>query len=381
MADQFLQGIGLAGDFSPQVMNEIMVAAINWYANRCPLVTRLPRLPIGSAVFTMVNRTYRTRTLVCLGTHTNSVTTLNVDDISPAIVGDVYENLLLERFEVTAVNVGANTATILRACEGTTHQSMGEDEVLTLIGNRRTGGEVNQDGTTFAPVAVTQYVQTWQHPTQVSGLLQASTQFQTQSGVSTPFQQVQMDALQNLMDDMETSTYYGKGEDPATSGNKRASQKGLRKLIVTNLVTAPVSGGAYKPSDLIRDTLQNSRKGGGEPDVLVVSTDWMSGFATWGHAVQRIDAGTSIFGNAFKVFACPFLGDITLIEAPLLKSGTAIALTSAEVRMRMMRNEFWNPRGNRGDALEGEYIASGALELENEPHHAWLEGVTGFSAT
>jgi hypothetical protein len=46
----------------------------------------------------------------------------------------------------------------------------------------------------------------------------------------------------------------------------------------------------------------------------------------------------------------------------------------------MKRNEFWNPRGSRGDAVEGDWIAEGAIEVENEQHHAWLEGITAFSA-
>ncbi len=46
-------------------------------------------------------------------------------------------------------------------------------------------------------------------------------------------------------------------------------------------------------------------------------------------------------------------GGVAIIEAPLLKPFTAICLTSAEVRMRMKRNEFWQPRGTRGDAYRG----------------------------
>ena len=48
--------------------------------------------------------------------------------------------------------------------------------------------------------------------------------------------------------------------------------------------------------------------------------------------------------------------------------------------MRMKRNEFWNPRGVRGDAYEGDWIAEGAVEVDNPQHHAWVEGITAFSA-
>jgi len=107
----------------------------------------------------------------------------------------------------------------------------------------------------------------------------------------------------------------------------------------------------------------------------------MTGLAIWGHAAQRIDAGVNVFGLPIDVFEAPFLGGISLIEAPLLRPFTAICLTSSEVRLRMKRNEYWSPRGSRGDAFEGDWIAEGAIDVENEAHHAWVEGITAFSAS
>ncbi len=40
----------------------------------------------------------------------------------------------------------------------------------------------------------------------------------------------------------------------------------------------------------------------------------------------------------------------------------------------------WNMRGNRGDMIEGDWIAELAIETVNEPHHSFLSGVTAFSA-
>ena len=59
---------------------------------------------------------------------------------------------------------------------------------------------------------------------------------------------------------------------------------------------------------------------------------------------------------------------------------TAIAVTSSEVYIRNKRNPFWNLRGNRGDMVEGEWIAEMAIEVVNESHHAYVEGITAFSA-
>jgi hypothetical protein len=58
-----------------------------------------------------------------------------------------------------------------------------------------------------------------------------------------------------------------------------------------------------------------------------------------------------------------------------------IALTSEEALMAMKRPLFDKPRGSRGDSTEGDIIAEAAIELHNESHHAWVSGITGFSAT
>jgi hypothetical protein len=130
---------------------------------------------------------------------------------------------------------------------------------------------------------------------QVGGSLQASASYQTSPGIRTPFEQTKMDALQNLMDDMESSSYYGLGDDPSVAA--RPKQKGLKTLLSVNNTTNPTNAGAYKATDFIRDTLELSRAGGGDPDVLLLSTNFMIGLATWGQAVMRINAGANVFGT------------------------------------------------------------------------------------
>lgn len=379
MPASFAQGIQLVNDFKDQIRNEIHAVTMNWFVNRCPLVTRLPRVPVASTAFTIVNRTARPRTLRLVLALAAGDTSAKFNDVSYLMVGDVLESPSGERIEVVAdPNLTSDTITIRRAAEGTSAAAAAVNDTFRLVGNSRTGAEVNQSSIGMKPLVVSQFCQTWQHPVQIAGSLQASTGFVTPVSGNTPLDHARMDALQNLMDDMESTSYYGRGEDPSVAS--RPKQKGLKTLISTNLVTNPVNAAAYKATDLIRDTLERCRANGGNPDVLLMSSNFMTGLAVWGHAVQRIEAGSSVFGVPINVFEAPFLGGITLIEAPLLRPFTAVALTSAEVRFRVKRNEFWNPRGVRGDAIEGDWIAEGAVELENESHHAWLEGVTGFSA-
>lgn len=379
MPSAYLQGIQGSLDNSAQIRNDIHVVAINWFVNRCPMVTRVPRVPTGSTTFTMVNRSQRSRHAMLAAAATSSAHTLELLDVTALMNGDVLELPSGERVELTeAPDLDNSTITVRRGVEGTTPAAASTDATLVLIGNSRSGGEVDQTAVAAKPSGVTQHCQTWQHPVQISGSLQASSGYQPGPGLHTPLDQSRMEALQNLMDDMEYSSYYGLGEAPEIAG--RPKQKGLKALISTNKTVAPASAAAYKPSDLVRDTLEKCRMHGGDPDVLVVASNFMTGLAIWGHAAQRIEAGANIFGTPIDVFEAPFLGGVSIIEAPLLRPSTAIALTSAEVRLRMKRNEFWNPRGSRGDAIEGDWVAEGAIELENESHHAWLEGITAFSA-
>ena len=381
MPNAYAQGILQGYDQQPQIRNDMSTVAINWFVNRCPLVTRTPRVPVGSTKFTMHFRKPRTRSASNSGGDVNNTgTSITLDDASPFMIGDVLEATSGERIEITADPTSGNVVTVKRGVDGTTAAAITNGTSLILIGNSRTGGEVDQSGAGRIPVGVDQYCQTFQHAVQVAGALQASTSFVTEPGVSTPLDQFKMDALQNLMDDIESATYYGGGEAPSSGG--RPKMKGLKALIATanNVTTSPTNAGAYKPSDMVRDLLEKARLGGGDPDVILCSTNFMTGLAIWGGNAQGVEAGTTIFGTPIRVFMAPFVGNQLLIECPLLRSYTAAALTSSEVRMRVKRNEFWNPRGVRGDAIEGDFIAEMALELDNPGHHAWVQGVTAFAA-
>jgi hypothetical protein len=296
MSSSYLQGIQAAIDNQAEIVNDIYVVTTNWYVNRCPLVTRTPRVPVGSTTFSIVGRSFRPRTATVAAAIGASDTTISLADVSPLMNGDVLELASGERVEILAdPNLVTNTISVRRAIEGTTAATGAINDVARLISNSRTGCEINQNGVAIRPVGITQFCQTWQHPVQVGGSLQASSNYRTTPGIRTPFEQTKMDALQNLMDDMESSSYYGRGEDPALAS--RPKQKGLRTLLSVNNTTSPVNAGAYKATDFIRDTIQAARAGGGEPDVLLLSTNFLLGLATWGQSVMRIDAGTNVFGT------------------------------------------------------------------------------------
>jgi hypothetical protein len=364
------------------IPNDVFGVAINWFVNRTPLTSRLPKLPTGAPQFLITNDNYRPRSnpMNNGGALASAATSVVVSDGSIFDVGDVIQieqEFCLVTAKPNASGNPANTLTISRGYAGTTAANHNDLLPVYLVSNSRTGAEVNVTSVSRIPQAVTQYCQTVQHAYQVGGALQADANYVT--GFATPLDRDRMLAMQHVMDDFESAVYYGKGVPISTTAS-RPLMKGIQTLIQTNNVTTPTNAAAYKPSDLVRDTLQACFNGGGNPTVMLVSTDFLSGFAVWGHAAMRLQAGATVFGTPIDLFEAPFLSGISIIPAPLLRPGTAICLSDPEVRVRLKRPMIDKPRGSRGDAFEGDIIMEGAIELDNEAHHAWVTGVTAFAA-
>jgi hypothetical protein len=95
---------------------------------------------------------------------------------------------------------------------------------------------------------------------------------------------------------------------------------------------------------------------------------------------MRLEAGANYYGTPINTFQAPFLSGISIVPAPLLQQGTAICVSDSEILVRLKRPMIDKPRGSRGDAVEGDIIMEGAIQLSNEAHHAWVSGITGFAA-
>jgi Family of unknown function (DUF5309) len=383
----FLQGFLGTQQAGVEARNDVTVAIRNWFANRNPLVTRLPYVPVERVDFLMYSHQYRARSTTTGAAISASTTTgLTLTDASFLMNGDVLQLIdstsgSSEYVQVNGDPTGTQTVTVVRGTAGTTATtSVASASTVNLVGNSRTGAAVNQTGLTTIGTSRTQYCQTFQFPVQIGGSAQTARAQVMPGGIQSPFDFNMTIQLQNMVDDIENSCYYGIAQAPVDSSSTTAKMNGLKQILVSNNTTTPTNASAYGSTDLIRDTLQAARTGGGEPDLLVVSTNFMSGFATWGQAIQRVPAGETVFGTPINVLEAPFLHGVTIVEAPLLQPYTAIALTSSEVYIRNKRNPFWNIRGNRGDMVEGEWIAEMAIEVVNEAHHAFVSGITAFSA-
>jgi hypothetical protein len=222
-------------------------------------------------------------------------------------------------------------------------------------------------------------MQTFQHNFSVGGGVQSNTQMALSPGAATPLAEVEMIAMQNCVDDIETTSYYGKSEaNSSTVANQKMA--GLKYIMSSNVVTSPSDAAAYKATSFQRDLLTAPRKKGGQPSVVLVASNWMDAFSTWGHPLQLIQAQDSVFGRNISTYRAPFLGDVEIVEASLLPDFTAFSLTEEEVLYRVKRPMVKEDYAKVQDSSDGHILAELSIELRNEAHHAWLEGVTAFSA-
>src|SRR3974390_899432 len=101
------------------IPNDVFGVAINWFVNRTPLVSRLPKLPTGSPQFLVTNDNYRPRSnpMNNGGTLASGATSVTVADGSIFDIGDVVQ-IETEYCLVTAVS--SNALTITRGYAGTT---------------------------------------------------------------------------------------------------------------------------------------------------------------------------------------------------------------------------------------------------------------------
>lgn len=389
----YQQGLLLPSAVSSYLPKTQFGIAQLWFVNRTPLISRLPKAPVGNIKFDMVGYKFRPRTAVLAATIDNAVTTLTLADASHLMQGDVLLLSTGEAVEMTAPPNG-NAVTVRRGI-GTTQTGQtvtgataiaaltGGADAIKVIGNSRTGGEIDQIAVAQIPSVMSQYVQTFQHVVQVSGVMQDIQGFPWPAATPGPFAKNKMDAMQNFMDDVEYTSLYGVGEALGGS-NTRPKQYGIVNLLSTNKATG-TNPSAYKPVDFMGDTMQKIWTNGGNPSVIFASSSFMTGLAVWGGNVQRISAGVTPFGTDIQVFYSPYIGPVPIIPNMWLAAGSALVLTQEEVRFRILKEPVYEKYGRRGDTGseanngEGDWIGRLAIEVDNEAHHAYVSGITGFA--
>jgi hypothetical protein len=377
-------------DFPLEQPTQISAIMREIFVNEAPLFARLNHRQATSEVYTIDAYNVRQRTYTLgAGDLTNVATTLPIADASPFLVGDVLEldnGTSTERVEVTAApNLAPtpNTLTIRRGREGTTGTAFltAAPTTIRLVGNSRTGGEVDQQGHRPVVTQLQQIVQTMQFPVQVGGKAEAISNVALPPGVNSVMGRDRAIAALEFVRDVEYYMYYGKGEVPAASGD-RGKMKGLKTLIGTfsggaNVVTN--AGASYTRAAFLAATAGKIYAQGGLADIVLCSTDFLGFLDTWvPNKTAQMGAGaTNALGFPITTFVLPLNAQpMTFVPSLQLRPGTAAVLSSNDLEVRVLREMFWSPRGIRGDAMMGDWIGDYAINVNRPQYHAWVEGIT-----
>lgn len=377
--------------FSAEQPTVISTVLREVFVDEAPLFARLPHRQATSETYTINRYDVRGRTYA-LGTGdiTNSATSLPIADASPFQVGDVLElndGTNVEFVEVTAaptLTTTPNTITIRRARGGTsgTAFATATPTVVTLVGNARTGGEIDQQAFRTIVAGLVQVVQTFQYAVQVGGKAEAIQNVSLPPGANSVWARDRAIKAVEFTRDVEYSMYYGRGEAPAAVGD-RGKTKGIRAILSaaasSNLKLT--AGASYTRASFIADTIQKIYNAGGIPDTIVCSLDFLSGLDTWvpGKATY-MDMRTTTLGFPVNAFAVPLAGrPMSIVPSLQLRTGSALILSSTDLEVRYLREMQFVPREKRGDAMEGDWLGDYALNVGHPSWHSMVEGITSFA--
>lgn len=363
-------------DFDGVTQTDFFAALVLYYQDRYPLVTRLSAVMTEALNIKAVDDAWRPRSTTVTTTVNSTLTTLVVGNSFRTMPGDVLEMDSGEKVLVTAVS--GNSLTITRGYAGTSANAQNSATTVYLVGNSRTGAEVDQAAITNIPDTSVTTPQTIQHPYQIGGSLEAtSSNMSIPMGFASLVGYQRAKAAQELLHDFEANIYYSSYVALA-SDTTRPAMRGIKDRLVTNKVTSPTNASAYKPSDFERDFMTGPFAAGGKPNLLVLANEYRQAFFIWGMALIQERVTNTTLGVNIEIFQCPALS-ATIVFDPLLRPYHGTSMTSEEVYMAWKRRPFDKPRGSRGDAIEGDVIGEGCVVLNNEAHHAWVQGVTAFA--
>lgn len=401
-----LRGIFTPADIIAEQPKDLSAFVQSAYVNEYMLAMRLSRVPAPTESFDIYTHGPRPRVLA-LGANiaADDTATITLDNVSALLVGDVLE-IGAERVAVsgnptvTNATTGAGTVPVTRGVEGTTPANStssaathSDGDTVRLIGNSRTGAEVDQQGYRVKRKLRSQYVQTYQFPVQVGGRAAASADLggvvlpSGPAGARTPgggpmLAREEEDKLTDLLLDVEETSFYGIGQDGTTAPDGRWRQTGLKQFAqdVSNYVGSPTNAAAYKPTDLSRDIIQGITNKKGRIDTLICSTDFDIAFATWHNAAQALPAGETEYGQQILVYRSALFPRLGIWFSQALRPGSVIGIDSQRIRMRVKRPESYAIRGRRGDAYEGDWLFDGAIDMEDPDQGLiMVENITGFA--
>ncbi len=274
-----------------------------------------------------------------------------------------------EKVVVKAVSTSANTIDVYsRGFGGTTAATHAASTTITIIGMGRLEGDDADYGPLTSLTNPYNYTSIFQKGIQVSGTLQAISQY----GIEDEFMYQANKAVPHLLRLVERQAFYGARD--VGSATAPRSMGGLSVFITDNAVAA---GGAIAKSHV--DTLMEEiTMDGGYPDLLVmnprVANDLRSLLDS--SSFVRVNLEQSQLGmNAIERVMTQY-GELELVMDRWCPTDTAYILQSSKVGFYTLRPFETFELARSGDSLKGEVIGEFSLLAANDKAHGKITGIT-----
>jgi len=318
-----------------------------------------------------------TDTVTVKGAQTVTDTTIELDDASPVVVGDVLHNPATgENMYVSAVDTSANTVTVTRGFGGTTAAAIADDAELKNIGSTFVEG-----GTLANPVSSkveqkTNYCQIFKKTVELTGTLLASKTLGTTNEETYRIDKAEREFLRGI----NYAFIYGSKSVGTLNGKPFRQTGGLIEWISTNVVD---NSGNALTEGVWDDFLRQVFDYGDSDERLCICSSLalkaISGFAKNKLQVTRI--GNQQYGVNVVSYVSPW-GTVQLVHDRTLRGSVygayVFCLDLSKLKYKVLREVKFrrNVQDPGYDGVKHEFIAEVGLKVIDERSHGILKNFT-----
>jgi len=326
------------------------------------------------------------RTVTVSGALTNVATALVLDantDNNPLIVAGtlLYVPSTGETVRVTAMNVGTNTATIVRGV-GSTAAAIPDTSVLTVAGFADQEGGTSPTAITFDASVQSNFTQIFKTAVQVSGTLQ-----NTYLRTGSKEQEALTKALKMHMGDIERAFFFGnKSETNGSTSQPTRTTGGLFSLI-TNVIDAATNPygdgvGVIKELSFDRALIESVFAFGSNEKVAFCGPRVISHLQQLAKGRWQPTQVSGSYGVSMSRYST-FAGDLLVQLHPMFRQIPSMANSMVIVDLPYIKYRYMKGRDTKlqkniqtpdFDGVKHQYMTECGLELTQGKVHTIIKG-------
>lgn len=345
------------------------------------LMSRLANEDADAQVYNWWEKDPALRVFYSTAARTDSDTTISFDDgaVSPAT--DIWVFLAAgaimlndrtgERIRV-ATTPTTGTVTITRGVQGSSAAAVNDNDAWTLVTLAKANGAIPTRSAYAQPSSFSNYIQTFNKTASLENAYKAGI---LRTDIDGPKMEAQLDALEQIANDIEYAYFLGVKELAALSEGSTYYTGGLKAAVDSAGLTG------------------NILNGNGDAGVTLNATlDWLESVLTWGSdtklffggpraysAISRyansasggfrwLGNGESVFGVNIKTIDTPF-GELSLASHPLFKNNVLLNDWGFIIDLQLIVQKVMEPLffqeyepTNGQDAWQGQFRAKLGLK-------------------